>query len=254
MPTRDNLPSKLTDDSIVEAIFEIRFSTSSIEELVVGRMARWADDNFNEISPARTGAADIPAPIRDNDENLRFQSLLEISAKGPEGGARKIRIGGKSFSHITKDRYCGWDNWRSELKDAVKKLYSEVDDLAVVRLGLRYINALTHDRHFVMGPESLDIAIEISGKKIAKGLNLNVVELVGPEHRVLYRVSDAGFWIRPDSDSTTLIVDIDVATPEGVAPKNEKQVLDWLELAHKHEKRAFFGMLPSDLIDRLEER
>jgi uncharacterized protein (TIGR04255 family) len=74
-----NIPKKLKADAIAEALLEVRFQckeATQLPELVVGKLA----DNpvWKDYEKARLPVSEIPASLRAQDENLRFQPLLEV--------------------------------------------------------------------------------------------------------------------------------------------------------------------------------
>jgi uncharacterized protein (TIGR04255 family) len=97
------LPDKLKDDAIVEALVELRFETADIPELTIGRLADhslWAD-----FSRSRTPIADLPAALRQSDVNLKYQATLELKELN---GLRLVKIGTNVVSLHNISRYIGW--------------------------------------------------------------------------------------------------------------------------------------------------
>ncbi len=69
-----DLPLKLKNDPISEAVFEVRFTSSVLPELVVGGLAA----HWKGLTAQRFPAAEIPPAIRRADPNLQFQPLMEL--------------------------------------------------------------------------------------------------------------------------------------------------------------------------------
>lgn len=109
----NTLPTKLKDDFIVEALCQIQFVSDDLAEVVVGRATDyWGKKGY---VAERLPIADIPAPIRQADPNLRFQPTIQLRAKQ---GPNLIRIGEQAISfHIAGEKqYPGWNNFREQLR------------------------------------------------------------------------------------------------------------------------------------------
>ena len=97
------LPALLYPDAILEALVEVRFDSKEIAEVVVGRLID--SPIWDTYQQSRTAIADIPQPIRESDQNLRFQPTIEL--RRPDG-LRAVKIGGHMLSYHVMTKYPGW--------------------------------------------------------------------------------------------------------------------------------------------------
>ena len=97
------IPRKLKNDPIVEALFEVQFtSKESWRRLLLEAASR---DCWKEFKTVRLPLADFPAAIRDSDPNLIFQPLWQLQA---EDGKRVVKFGSRTFSYHALQTYPGW--------------------------------------------------------------------------------------------------------------------------------------------------
>jgi hypothetical protein len=94
------IPRKLKNDAIIEALFEIRFDMESVPELLYGRLADHS--GWRSLEQRRLPAYDIPAPMRQVDENLRYQPVFELNDSARNSS---IRIGPQVLSFHQRQPY-----------------------------------------------------------------------------------------------------------------------------------------------------
>jgi uncharacterized protein (TIGR04255 family) len=242
------IPAKLKDDSIVEAVCQVQFSAAELPEVLVGRLSDFHDAKAYQLR--RLPLADIPAPVRRADPNLRLQPLLQmVHADG-----RLLQIGERVLSvHVVGARkYPGWESFRAQITDMVEQLFGKVPDVSIEGLSLRYINALVKERHKVERPQGLNLRVEVAGTGFDGPINLAFLEKVPLGHEVTTRIADITFVQGVLPPGTAAIVDVEVVA-SGVKAKTKPEVLDWIEAAHTIEKKAFFKLLPQNVVNELVE-
>ena len=91
------LPKRLTNDAILEALLEVRFETRHLGEVLVGRLASLPQ--FEGYSVTRLPIGSIPVEAREADEGLRFQPTLQLSSPSP---SELVKLGPHVVSlHVT---------------------------------------------------------------------------------------------------------------------------------------------------------
>ncbi|MFZ2170654.1 MAG: TIGR04255 family protein [Methylococcaceae bacterium] len=242
------LPKKLKDDSIVEAVCLLQFETNDAPEIIIGRLSDaplWKGYSLNRLP-----MADIPAPVRKADDNLRNAPLLQLRSSD---GERLVQIGENVISFHIIGKYCGWIEYESKLKEVIDFLFSKFDGILIKRIGLRYINALSFNRHYVEGAHSLNIDITAAGDPIDKDFNLNFIKKESESHFTLTRIASPEFVKGNMPEDVTVAIDVDVHTPIVFEITQKEDVINWIYQAHEFEKKAFFKLLPQEIIFRLKE-
>jgi uncharacterized protein (TIGR04255 family) len=242
------LPKKLKDDSITEALLEIRFTSSDLDEVVIGRLSDFG--GWDTYSKQRMPAADIPLPIRKMDASLRIQPLLELS---PTDKTRRVRIGAAAMSYHVLGRYIGWSEFSKELLTVTEHFFKAMKNVTAERLGLRYINTLTKARHNIAAVGDLKLRVQIDDDGIGAPLNVNFTERASDQHMVTTRVATPEFVQGPIDKDVTLFVDVDVFTPDGFGCPDMGATMNWVAQAHDIEKRSFFRLFPEKTVEDWRE-
>jgi uncharacterized protein (TIGR04255 family) len=243
------VPKKLKHDAIMEAILEVRFSTTTQPEFLIVRLAEY--DPWKEYSQARLPAFGIPENIRQADLHFKFQPTFELVEPSKQ---RSVRIGPSVLSYHVRPPYIGWAEFKEELRKAIEKLFESAENLVVTRLGLRYVNALTPKLHGIRGLGDLDVAFEIAGSRFTSNLNVNFISSISTSAKTMVRIASPEFIATQLADDATVLADIDVFTNEGFEAATKDSVLEWLEGAHTTEKQEFFRLLKPETIAYLTEK
>lgn len=246
MATR--IPSKLKSDSIIEALCEVRFQCSNLPEVTIGRLTDcpiWKD-----FKAERTPFADIPEAIRQIDPNLRYQSIYVFKSMD---GSRLIRLGKQVISlHIVGD-YCGGKQFQKELSALYKYLFNKLDDVVFTRMGFRYVNALSGSKHGIHDIHDLEISIEAGGEDVKAPVNLNFSIEDDSLHKTTRRIASPSFIKGALPQDTSVVIDIDVTTPDEIKIETFDEAKNWTNEAHIYEKKAFFSLIPKNVLNKLVE-
>jgi uncharacterized protein (TIGR04255 family) len=239
---------KLKDAPIVEALLDLRFDPHELAEVVIGRLSEipiWP--NSTRI---RLPTADIPAPLRAATPQLRFVPSLEI---GEAGGVGKVRVGANVVSVHFPGHYKGWESVSPTMETVTDGLFRVLPNLVVQRLGLRYINVFTAERHFVQSVNDLTLRVTVAGTALDAPVNIIFSYDASPNHKVLTRIASRPFLQGKIPPDATVAVDIDVSTPDGFSDSSPQSIKAWIHDAHTFEKRAFRRLLPDALYEALLE-
>lgn len=239
----------LKQDGIKEALFEIRFDSPVTPEVVIGRLTDaegWAGYN-----PVRLAAADLPKQIRDIDLNLRYAPSYELVKSETN---ELIRIGAKSLSYHRLAPYPGWNIHFPALKDAIKTLFAKIATITPTRLGFRYVNALNGQDHLIGRASDLALKIAIGDgvgfEPDSFALNYKRQACLGHIEQVQVATPDY-VQGQPGLPDFSVIVDIDIFTPDAYTVGGQDDVLAWIETAHDLLKENFFKLLPNNIIEQL---
>ena len=243
------IPKKLKHDAIVEVVFEIRFSTSTIPEVLVGRISEFGP--WNDFTQSSLPLSQIPLVMRQQDPNLKYQPVFALTN---EPQKRAVRIGANSIAYSRGMPYVGWDLFKPEVNEVILGLFTKANDLQIERLGLRYLNALREDLHGIRSLSDLDLRIQIEDEVITQSANLNLNFDRKTDTACILRVATPDIVLGQVPAETAVYVDVDIFTgQDGFLTSDRAFVEDWVERAHQKEKEQFFRMLPKPTIDSLRE-
>ena len=242
------IPNKLKDDAIIETTCEVKFETDISPEIVLGRLsdeARWSD--YERIT---LQTMDIPLSVRERESGLRYQPVLEFRN---EQGTQAVKIGPKiMIMHLIRE-YIGWAEYSKLINEFIHHLFSKIKDVNTKRLGFRYVNALTSDRHNISGVSDLNLNFNVAGESLEEQANLIYQTTPTDTHTVMTKIGSSSFAQGKLPANTTAIVDIDVFTPHDFHLSDGESVLNWMHEAHDYEKEAFFKLFTEEQISQLKE-
>jgi uncharacterized protein (TIGR04255 family) len=239
------IPRELKNDPIVEALYEVRFTSDEITEVVLGKLA----SNWKEFKTTRLPLAEVPSPLREQDPNLAHQPLWQLQATD---GSRLIKFGPRVFSYHALQTYPGWSKFEPELNQAADVLFENLGTATVNRYGFRYLNVMTKD-HLVSSVAQLNFSIQLAGKAITYPLNLNYQQVHSPQHTSVVRVASKEFVQNPSAELAA-VIDVDIFTPPDFTSADRDGAGQWVRDAHDFLKEDFFTLLPEPLIDSLEAK
>ncbi len=240
------LPERIDPDAIIEALVEFRFEHTELPEAIVGRLLDaplWA-----AYSQARLPSADIPQPIKEMDSTLRYQPIIELSKNDH---TRASKIGGHVFSYHIIGTYPGWTVFRDELNEVVNTIVDKLRSPNFSRLGFRYINMLSPEKHHATGLSATNISISIGDEHLTESLNLNYMRKFETNHTVTVKIATPDLVATNLPTSFSLLCDIDVATKNNMPVTGLEATIEWIKLAHDLEKEEFFKILRSDITKML---
>jgi uncharacterized protein (TIGR04255 family) len=242
-----NLPKKLKCDAITEAIFEIRFDSTAVPEVIMGRIA----DNsaWSGFKQRRMPFAEVPAAVRNADTHMRYNPTIELV----DGRNRMVRIGEHVLAFHVLEPYIGWQAFSPQLENMVDALFSRAPQVTVRRLGLRYLNAFTPERHGIHGLQNLNLTVAVSEERLTDSLNLSFARFPQQDMICVVRVLSPDFAEGTLPQGAVALMDVDVFTKERYRADKPLAVKDWLARAHEEKNHSFFGLLTPDTIAELRE-
>jgi uncharacterized protein (TIGR04255 family) len=230
-------------------VFEVRFQMTTIPEVLLGRILDIAA--WKQFTSRPLPASDMPAQLRALNPAFRFQATVELidSVSAP---TCFLHIGPQVLAYHRLRTYGGWDSFITEIDKVVDTLFVKTENLTVLRLGLRYANALRSDAHRIRGLSSLDMVTTIAGDSLDSHTNLNFNRFPSADTVATVKIATADIVTGLLPPNTTVYVDCDAATPDGYSTKERPIVESWVKNAHEVLKREFFTLLTDETIQFLD--
>jgi uncharacterized protein (TIGR04255 family) len=243
----NKLPRKLKKDALVEVLFEVRFSTSTLPEVFIGKLIAAISALESGMLIERLPMADVPAPIRKSDPNFAYQPTIQIKNKD---GNRIARISEMAASWHAVSAYPGWPAFRKEIEKFNKAVAGAVEGTTVERFALRYLNFLNAKDHNVRG--LADVTIDVMIGKIVLDAPLNVqYQRTADGQTLAVRVATPEY-VQPGRTDFSLFIDLDVYSKPGEKLGLE-QTMKWVKTAHTSIKQQFFTLLKPEVLQSLVE-
>jgi len=241
------LPKKLNKEPLIDAVFEIRFSSMAPASLILpGLLFSGLEGNKTiESFPI----SQLPKPVRDADQNLKYAPLTRINWE-----QFMISISDSSVAVSCKYPYPGW----SEFKPAIIRVMTNLAESSVVkeveRYSMKYIDVIPRDAS-LQTAAMFNLAVSIAGHTLSKEqFHIRIaIPKDGVEHTVQL-ASSARAVLHDGTAKEGLVVDIDtVVTQSNVSMQSVCEGLsDKLEDIHSANKAMFFDCLAPSTIESLE--
>ncbi|RQR81473.1 MULTISPECIES: TIGR04255 family protein [unclassified Burkholderia] len=173
------LPKRLTSEPIVDAMFEVRFtSKASIASILPGVL--FAALNASRVE--NTPAANLPEAIRRSDANLRAMAIVKVY-----WNRFYVLIGDESLAVGCQLPYPGW----AEFRAAIEQVFKAAAGLNLIdqvnRCSSKYVDLLPEPG----GLDQMNLDIRVGGHKLTtettslrtelpRGKFLHIVQAIGP--------------------------------------------------------------------------
>lgn len=243
------LPTRLQKEPLIDAIFEVRFSSRvPVSGIVPGFLyGKLEGDKVIQELPI----AQIPKNIRDGDPNLQYAPVSRL-----EWNAIIISVSDRSVSIGCNAPYPGWTVFKPAIIQ-VMTLLNEINVVdAVDRYSMKYVDLIT-----TPAPEGqislVNVDLAVAGQKLTNEIFLVRVEV--PRDNLLnivQIVSSAKVALKDGSTLEGIVVDIDSIAAIGDKPIPLSTLLenfsDKLDAIHLTNKTMFFDCLVPKTVEALE--
>lgn len=232
------LPKTISPCPIVEAILEIRFSSSFPDDAVFGIIYNQLKDDFPRFDPLPI--LQLPAAIRSQDPNMKYS---------PHYTSRNdnyvLQIGPRSFSINNVENYVGWEVFSLKIFELIEKFEKSGIISQIERLGLRYINILENINVF----ENSNFSMTLKNEPLTNKTNISTQIAYEKGFCEVKVTSNAEIKLGGGHGKLIngSVIDIDAI----VAPDSFDDIKENIEYAHTIEKDLFYKILTEDFIKTL---
>jgi len=239
----NKLPKIISPCPIIEAITEIRFSSTLPSDAIFGILYAKVLNDFKK--PERQPVMQIPEQIRNQDPNLMYQTHYSLISKDE---LLRFNIGPRAFVISNVNKYIGWEKYFY----FIKNLFDKINDSQVVefpeRIGFRYINFFKD----ILVLDKINLIIELCQDDI---LNNHVELVTTKDDEKFKRVLKIGNNITmklANKYYNGSFIDIDYIYSFKELKKTPiKRMLEIIEEAHEKEKITFFTLLKEEFLRTL---
>ena len=243
------IPIRLNKEPLLEAVWEIRFASDGsapVGEMLPGILYRELTE-YHPLKVVRLPIADIPRPIAQHDEGLRY--LPTVRLEGPEGDPFIIQVGERVVTLNCRRPYAGW----AAFSERVRRLAQSLQTTGLIhhpeRFSLKYIDLIELDPQPSLA--SLKASLELADHNLAnKPVQLRTEIHQPPFIHILHVASPVSVMIAGKEPHQGTLVDIDTIHVAG--GEFWETLEERLVQAHDQSKQLFFDLLTEEAIERLE--
>ena len=243
------IPKRLNKEPVIEAIWQAQFEPKEglpVGDLLPGILYSNLKADYPNLQLHRLPTADIPAPIKQFDPNLRFSA--KYSMEDP-GSPFLFQVGDRIVTMNCRRPYAGWPAFKERILRLLKLI--ESSDLVPIpgRHSLRYIDLLVLDP--APNLKALQIQLQIGRWNL---VNLPV------QMRVEIPDGDCNHIIQIATPAEAHLAEgklqgsvIDLETFSSAQPGTWHDVRTQIDQLHDRSKAVFFQqLLAADAIARME--
>jgi uncharacterized protein (TIGR04255 family) len=241
------VPIRLQKEPLLEAIWEIRFASDEPVRDMLPGMLYQALRNTQPVTVARLPSADIPRPIAQHDEGLRYLPTvrLEFSQNDPF----IIQMGERLVTLNCRRPYPGWLAFSKRARELAQMLESTGLINHPERFSLKYIDLIELEAQPSLA--SLEASLSLAGHDLVnRPVQLRTEIHQAPFIHVLQVASPVDLVVAGAERHRGTLVDIDTIHPAG---EDFWTTLEQrLNEAHSQSKQLFFDLLTDNAINQLE--
>lgn len=239
-----DLPEKLANSPLIEALFEIRFvpSTENAGERLPFMLYAALRDDYPDVGTLPV--AKLPREIREQDPALRYQPAQVLRGK-----TDSIQVGGRVVSLSTLD-YPGWTRFKGIISRLIQATKSTSLIKEVERFSFRYINLIESLPSKDQVP-LLNAHIDFSGAPVMeRGLQVRFERDQAGFTTVVQVIPRSTATIASQRSVSGLLIDVDTLrqSPGTGLIEGDTSILDE---GHSILKQNFFSLLTKSTIKRL---
>jgi uncharacterized protein (TIGR04255 family) len=237
------LPLELKKNTILEAIFELRFEPEPPNEAVFGVIYPIVMKKFPALKSISLPILQMPEAVRNADSNLKYQPHNRL-----QGDGISISIGPRVINFSVVKPYSGWSYWKPDMVEILTGLSNNAVIKNVERTGLRYLNFIERDVFPLINAEVT--IINSSVRPLSTSVRAEIPE--GEYIKVLQLANNASVNEKGQMKNGSLI-DIDVVRNKKIQNYDFRMNLETiLDRSHVMTKQLFFDILKESFLNELE--
>ncbi len=239
MKFNKEIPKKISDCPINEAIVEVRFAPNIDRSAVFGILYNNLRESYPN-PPQKLPILELPDHIRANDPGLKYRPYYKLQKDN-----LSCHIGPDVFSTIATESYPGWEVFSEEIFSNIKYLQNSGVVDYVERIGIRYINFFPSN---IL--DNIELVISITDE-IVSSKDTTIVTSIQRDYYTS-RVQISGDSQRKTEEGTQNGTLIDIDTVYNRDMRNFFEDAQRIVIrGHSVEKEIFFNLLKDDLIQSL---
>lgn len=241
------LPKRLKQEPLIDAIFEVRFSSNVPASMVVPGLL------FNALEGNKTldslPISQLPKHVRDADPSLKFAPISRIDWK-----QFLVSVGDHSLSVSCKYPYVGWEKFKPAIITVMNALNSSRIIGTVERYAMKYIDMIPASSN-QQKVSMINLKLQIAGHDLEKEPYQLRIEIPkdGYIHAVQI-VSEAKATLHTGKEMEGLIVDIDsISLQDSISMESLlSDFSEKLDKLHVSNKAMFFDCIAPETLQLLE--
>lgn len=241
------LPKKLKKEPLVDAIFELRFSSKTPASSILPGILFSALPEEKVIEPLP--AAQLPKQLRDADPNLQYAPVVRLLWK-----EFFILISDRSIAVACKIPYPGWSKFKDAIIPVIKVLGENSVMESIQRYSLKYVDLIPSNKLKEQG-SLINFSASLGSHKLEKEVFQFRIEI--PQDNYIHAiqiVSSAGLTLTDGTNKEGMVIDIDSICNVDNQRFDDfnKGFYEKLDKIHHENKLLFIKCLTPETLEYLE--
>lgn len=238
------LPTKLTKEPLVEAIFEIRFLSSvNVSDILPG----FLHSKVKGAKVERLPLGQLPREFRQNDAQLAQQPVLQIQLPG-----FLLLVGDKSLAISCLLPYLGWMAFKAEIQKMLSYLKEAEIVEKVERYALKYIDVI-EGNSVAETIGRVNLAVSLGNNKLRDSAFQLKFEVARDEFIHVLQLGAPGIVTLVGGQTRQgLVLTVDSISVKNELPLDPTENELFLDRIHQANKEIFFECLTDDAVKFLE--
>lgn len=245
-----DLPKKINPDSIKEAVVEIKYQSTLPFEVLIGIFFNSLDESYTYINRPPQPPALFQGGLERPGQELRIrmgnQSIFYTDKIS-------IQLFPNSFVFTCLEQYPGWEDYFSEINQALSQLYKSGKISGWTRVGVRYISEYPDTEL----SECIKFTYSFGIPEVNSSTSAFRSEFTFNEKKVVLNLSNNVTLIKQNTKTNqyeevqTSIIDVDVISEKKEIDTFE-QLLKEIQENHLIEKEVYFRLLKDEFLKSLK--
>lgn len=228
------LPKAINPCPILDAVFEIRFTTKIHPSAIFGMVYNILQADFPKVE--NLPILQLPEALRAADPNFKFKPHYRISNEN-----FVTQIGPDVLTISSFPKYAGWNEFSKQIFNILDSLEKAGIIDSVLRIGMRYINFFDNDIF-----KNIDLKICIGKDNIAYKNTIVRTEIEQESYKSSLQVANNV----NNNNKLGSIIDIDTFTESNLNNFFTKKE-NLISNAHTKEKELFYSLLNQEFLKTL---
>lgn len=234
------IPKQLGVCPILEAVIEVRFSSTFDDDAVFGAVYDKVRSEWKNLE--KLPILEIPSFVRKQDPNLRFAPHYRLTKSN-----QLLQLGPNVLSLVSRGEYQGSEILFTEFDAVLDKIKPLGLFDKFIRIGVRYIDFFEQNIF-----KNLLLSFSIAEKPLDY-TRTQVRTVIDGEEQFHLAMSIAGDVFTADAKRKGFVFDVD-AYREALDGVNDAQVKALIRAAHAQQKKLFFGLLKPEFLNTLNPK
>lgn len=228
------LPKSISPCPILDALFEVRFSSNINSNAVFGQIYGVLQTDFPKVESLPI--LQLPESLRNTDPNLKYKPYYRISNEN-----FVVQIGPDVIAISSFPNYAGWESFSKKIFSILEQIENIKIINTIERVGIRYINFFENDIF-----QNITLKVSIGNDTVTNKNTVVRTEIEENEFSSTLQIANNAI----NNNSIGSIIDIDTFRAINLSDffTDKEEIIN---NGHSIEKKLFYSLLQPNFLRTL---